>query len=137
MDISVLLVLILILVIVYFFSKRSSYSHTHPVLDHIRRVFVCIDDRYKDIVLRIGNSSHTLNKSVISLCIYQPGTDILYDLNTLVYVALHELAHVASVTEHHTPEFKKNFVEMLEKAEKCGFFDPKRPLAKSYCGVEM
>lgn len=132
-----LLVLILVLVIIYCFSKRSSYSHNHPILDHIRKVFSCIDERYNDIILRIGTSSHTLNKTSISLCIYKPKTTELYDTNTLVYVALHELAHVASVTEHHTPEFKKNFAEMLEKAEKCGYFDPKRPLASSYCGVEM
>ena len=63
----------------------------------------------------------------------------LIDLNTLTYVALHELAHIMSKSVGHTPEFWKNFHFLLVQAKNIGVYEPidykKSP--KKYCGMTI
>lgn len=63
----------------------------------------------------------------------------LIDLNTLTFVAIHELSHVASKSIGHTPEFWANFKFLLQEAEKINIYKPvdysKNP--KKYCGMEI
>ena len=63
----------------------------------------------------------------------------LIDLNTLTFVAIHELSHVASKSIGHTPEFWRNFKFLLQEAEKINIYKPidysKNP--KKYCGMEI
>ena len=63
----------------------------------------------------------------------------LIDLNTLMFVAIHELAHVASVSIGHTEEFWTNFKFLLQAAEKINIYKPvdykKNP--KEYCGMSI
>ena len=63
----------------------------------------------------------------------------LIDLNTLTFVALHELSHVATESIGHTPEFWKNFKFILEQAKTIGVYKPidykKNPA--TYCGMEI
>ena len=48
----------------------------------------------------------------------------LIDLNTLTFVAIHELAHIATKSIGHTPEFWKNFKFLLVQAEKIDVYEP-------------
>lgn len=63
----------------------------------------------------------------------------LIDINTLTFVALHELAHVATLSIGHTDEFWDNFKFLLVEAEKIGIYSPvdysKKP--KRYCGMTI
>lgn len=63
----------------------------------------------------------------------------LIDLNTLMFVAIHELSHIASKSVGHTPEFWSNFKFLLQEAEKINIYKPidysKKP--KKYCGMEI
>lgn len=63
----------------------------------------------------------------------------LIDKNTLMFVAIHELAHVASVSIGHTDEFWQNFRFLLQEAEEINIYQPvdyaKNP--KEYCGMEI
>ena len=67
------------------------------------------------------------------------GKGRLIDLNTLTFVAIHELSHVASKSVGHTPEFWSNFKFLLQEAEKINIYIPidysKNP--KKYCGMEI
>ena len=67
------------------------------------------------------------------------GTKNLIDLNTLTYVGIHELAHIASKSVGHTPEFWDNFRWLLVEAKKIGVYDPidykKNP--QPYCGMRI
>ena len=45
-------------------------------------------------------------------------------LNTLTFVALHELAHIATKSVGHTPEYWKNFKFLLTQAEKINVYKP-------------
>ena len=59
----------------------------------------------------------------IHLCLRDKGDGFnLHDINTLMFVALHELAHVASVKTGHGDEFKINFVWILKNATQIGIF---------------
>ena len=63
----------------------------------------------------------------------------LIDMNTLTFVALHELAHVASKSIGHTDEFWANFKFLLKEAAEIGIYDPidyaKEP--RRYCGMTI
>ena len=63
----------------------------------------------------------------------------LVDMNTLTFVALHELAHIMTVSVGHTVEFWKNFKYLLQEAVKIGVYkkvDYSRT-PKDYCGMKV
>jgi hypothetical protein len=63
----------------------------------------------------------------------------LIDLNTLTFVAIHELAHVMTLTEGHLQEFWMNFKFLLEQAKEAKIYNPvdykKKPAP--YCGMDI
>jgi len=63
----------------------------------------------------------------------------LIDTNTLTFVALHELAHVATKSEGHTPEFWENFKFLLTQAEKINIYNPVnyKTSPQAYCGMTI
>lgn len=63
----------------------------------------------------------------------------LIDLNTLMFVALHELSHICTISIGHTPEYWDNFKFVLENAVEYGLYNPvdynKNPTG--YCGMTI
>ena len=63
----------------------------------------------------------------------------LIDLNTLTFVALHELSHIATKSVGHTPEYWQNFKYILTQAVDIGIYKPidykKKP--QTYCSMEI
>ena len=63
----------------------------------------------------------------------------LIDINTLTYVALHELAHIATVSVGHTEEFWNNFKFLIIEADEINVYKPvdykNKPVR--YCGMEI
>ena len=63
----------------------------------------------------------------------------LIDINTLTFVAIHELAHIMTSSEGHLQEFWQNFKFLLEQAKAANIYDPvnykKNP--ESYCGMDI
>jgi hypothetical protein len=86
-------------------------------------------------------TTYTLNKGdkVVFCLRARDEDDRVHDLNLMTFVAVHELAHIASVTEHHTDEFKSNFAWLLEHAVKCGVYQPEdfRNAPRNYCGISV
>ena len=63
----------------------------------------------------------------------------LIDINTLMYVALHELSHVATKSIGHTTEFWDNFKFLISEAKAIGVYNPvdyKKEPAR-YCGMNI
>ena len=92
----------------------------------------------RDIPVREGGESYTMNKSSVTLCLRDPETKRFYPWNTLAYVSLHELAHVITRVKEkdpHGPVFKKNFKELLHRAADMGYYDPSQKIPDTYCGV--
>ena len=63
----------------------------------------------------------------------------LIDLNTLTFVAIHELSHIASKSIGHNEEFWNNFKFLLEEAEIIGVYEPEdyKQDPKNYCGMKI
>jgi hypothetical protein len=85
------------------------------------------------------SAAYTLNKSKeIRLCIRKSDSSF-EDINTSMFVILHELAHVMSVGFGHGDEFKQNFSYITHLASNLGIYKPqdfsKNPV--NYCGVEI
>jgi hypothetical protein len=63
----------------------------------------------------------------------------LIDINTLTFVAIHELAHIMTISEGHKQEFWKNFKFLLEQAKAAKIYEPidykKNP--EPYCGMDI
>jgi hypothetical protein len=66
-------------------------------------------------------------------------SDELIDLNTLTFVALHELTHIMTESIGHKQDFWQNFKFLLQNAKEAGVYNPidykKNP--KNYCGMEI
>jgi hypothetical protein len=63
----------------------------------------------------------------------------LIDINTLTFVALHELTHVATKSVGHNQEFWQNFKWMLENAKSAGIYAPidYKKYPEEYCGMTI
>jgi len=65
--------------------------------------------------------------------------DKLIDINTLIFVAIHELAHIMTKSEGHKQIFWQNFKFLLENAKEANIYLPedykKKP--KQYCGMDI
>ena len=63
----------------------------------------------------------------------------LIDINTLTFVALHELSHIMTESIGHKQDFWQNFKLLLENAKAAGIYDPvdykKQP--QEYCGMKI
>lgn len=138
MDNFIVVVVIIILVLAIMSVMSMNYSsHSHPILNLIKSNLAKIDPKYGAIPFRISNQSATHNKKLITLCIFDEN-GAPYDINTLMYVALHEVAHTidhtTSTEEHHTPEFIEIFAKLIKQAAKVGVYNPNSVMPKMYCG---
>ena len=63
----------------------------------------------------------------------------LIDENTLMFVATHELAHVATKSIGHTEEFWNNFKFLLKEADKINVYKPEdyKKTSRRYCGTDI
>jgi len=63
----------------------------------------------------------------------------LIDINTLTFVALHELSHIATESIGHKQEFWQNFKWVLENAKEAGIYSPVdyKKYPEEYCGMTI
>jgi hypothetical protein len=102
-----------------------------------------LSNNYRENSLKEGVSdprytSYSVNKGEeIVLCIRNK--DKLMELNTMIFVVLHELSHLASESIGHTDEFWTNFRWILEESINIGVYQHqefnKKPI--EYCGMSI
>ena len=63
----------------------------------------------------------------------------LIDVNTLSFVALHELSHIATKSVGHNQEFWQNFKWVLKNAKEAGIYSPVdyKKYPEEYCGMNI
>lgn len=90
--------------------------------------------------LKEGVSSFTVNKGeLISVCVRsKENHSQFHNHQLLLFVIIHELAHIASESFGHNDEFNKNFKWLLHEAQNVGY----TPVDYStnpvtYCGVNV
>jgi hypothetical protein len=67
------------------------------------------------------------------------GESNMIDDHTLMFVAIHELSHIATKSIGHKQEFWDNFKFLLENAEECGVHSPidYKQKPAQYCGMDI
>jgi predicted metal-dependent hydrolase len=95
-------------------------------------------DNIKEGIDNPNYTSYSINKGEqIVLCLRSHNK--LMDLNTMMFVVLHELAHICTVSIGHTTEFWDNFKWILEEAINIGIYKKQdfRLNNVDYCGMKI
>uniref|UniRef100_A0A6C0HUY6 WLM domain-containing protein n=1 Tax=viral metagenome TaxID=1070528 RepID=A0A6C0HUY6_9ZZZZ len=85
-------------------------------------------------------TSYSINKGEeLVFCLRSKSTGKLHDINLLMYVAVHELAHTACPETGHTPLFNKIFKFLLEIAidTKVYYYEDYASNPIEYCGMKL
>jgi predicted metal-dependent hydrolase len=63
----------------------------------------------------------------------------LIDINTLTFVSLHELSHIATESVGHNQDFWENFKWILQNAKEAGIYAPidYKKYPQEYCGMTI
>ena len=133
--VSILVILVLCVMILRY-HQRESYSEQDPIITRLHADMVRVDARLANIKFHASKESYTLDKREVFLCI-RDKSGKLYDYNFLVYVGLHESAHVLSKIydqKHTSPDFINLFAELRRRAVELNIWDSSQPLIVDYCG---
>lgn len=85
-------------------------------------------------------TSYSINKGEeIVFCLRSKEDNKLHDVNELMYVAIHEIAHVGCPEIGHTPLFRRINKELLKYAIECDVYQYKdyNSNPEDYCGIEL
>ena len=123
----------------YIISHKSYYK------DINKQYIDTINQRFDSIVFRESTSknkytSYSVNKGEeIVVCLRSKKTHELHNINEILYVVIHEIAHVGCPEIGHTPLFNQINKRLLEYAVECGVYQYKDYDRKpeEYCGIEI
>ncbi len=115
--------------------KNSNYDFKDIDIEEIQEKI-----KNSEILENITDSdtSYTVNKGEkIILCLADRENDNLYSYNLLMYVLIHELAHILNTTYGHDDNFKKTFRFILEKAIELNLYtyEDYKNNPVNYCGL--
>ena len=90
--------------------------------------------------IRESGTSYTIDKGrELHMCLRNKDDAELHQINILMFVAIHELAHIKATSYGHNEEFGRHFKFLLKQASKIGIYKPidysKNPV--TYCGMEV
>ena len=116
----------------------------YPDRDNVRRLHEGYNpQKIYEILPTSQYTAYSENKGEkLAFCIEtekENGKGELIDLNTLTYVAIHELSHIATASVGHNDEFWANFKFLLQEAEKIGIYNPVdyKKTPSRYCGMDI
>ncbi len=89
-------------------------------------------DVLNEIKVYKGKKSYTINKKRVFLCLKDKNGQY-YNDNMLIYVFLHELAHVICDEVGHTQKFHDIFQDILDLAHEKGVRNKNDPIIQDYC----
>ena len=84
------------------------------------------------------STSYSINKGEqLVFCIRDKLNNSIHDINTLMFVAIHELAHIVTNELQHTDKFWNNMKKLLHRAEDIGVYKyvDYRMNPVEYCGM--
>lgn len=127
---------------------RTLYAHlekTYPDKPQVKRLlqrFEAEPDRLLEATPDAEHTSYSVNKGEqVHLCLRQRqgGDESLVNENVMVFVSLHEMAHMITDSIGHEPEFWNNFGWLLREAEKIGVYQYQDFKAHPvrYCGTNI
>lgn len=102
----------------------DNLAKKYPTNDAVR----LLKTRYRNTVVEESTEpeTYTLNKGEkMRVCLRNHKSNQVHDdANLIMFVCLHELAHIMSVSNHHTDEFWENFEFLLGEAAVDGIYSP-------------
>lgn len=110
----------------------QNISHIKDLVVRTKKIYIMEtpqDEKY---------TSYTVNKGEkIVFCLRSKTLDTIHDMNTLMYVVIHELAHVGCPEYGHTPLFKNIFKFLLVQSISINIYHPVdyRINPVNYCGM--
>jgi hypothetical protein len=108
---------------------------TKVLLDRFKPENLCEND------INSSSTSYSENKGEkIVVCLRDKAPPYkLVDTNTVMFVVLHEMAHLMTTTIGHTPEFWTNFKKILLDAVGVGIYSPVNysRTPTEYCGMTI
>ena len=118
-------------------------GNKYPADDRVQRLVSGFNP--KKVVETLPTSEYTAyseNKGEkLAFCLNREKKDNnrLIDINTLTFVAIHELAHVMTKSIGHKSEFWDNFKFLLEEAKAAGIHQPVdyRKSPQEYCSMKI
>lgn len=121
-----------------------SHSKEHHYVEHLRNNYSSM--AISEAVIDDNFTTYTINKKHIHICLRSRDQHKrLYDINDLMYVTIHELAHMCNYTEDDQPinghgkEFQQKFRDLIQESIKLGIYHyydyNDRP--KEYCGMKI
>ena len=115
---------------------------TYPDQDNVRRLVEGFDPHQVGETLPTSEyTAYSENKGEkLAFCLNttKHGTKLI-DSNTLMFIALHEMAHVMTESIGHKEEFWKNFKFLLQNAVDIKIYTPVdyKNDPQQYCGIEI
>jgi hypothetical protein len=126
-------------------AKRLNRLVRHMMAKHsdnedVQRLYRNFNsDAISEGSIESGYTSYSVNKGEkLVLCIRQKDRSFV-DKNVVMYVAIHELAHIMTKDIGHTDTFWKNFKFLLEEAMDVGLYKKEnyRDKPQDYCGIKI
>jgi hypothetical protein len=136
----------------YLYNKINDPKTSNEERYKINRPYILLlKERIQNVVIKESTentvyTSYTVNKGEqIIFCIRSKDisrtikSNDMHDLNLMMYVALHEISHVACPEQHHTPLFKRIFRFICEEAINIGMYIriDYRQNPTEYCGMTI
>jgi len=132
-SITIILFIFILLIVIFVGQLKEYFDSLDPMLSTIQTTLLPLHPVVKEVQFYEGNKSYTINKKKIYLCLKDKNNQY-YELNMLLYVSIHELAHVLCDEIGHTPKFDRIFHDLLQKAVALNIYDPNLPILSDYCG---
>jgi hypothetical protein len=124
-----------------YFAVKEKFPNKPQVRLWVQN-FEPTSDRFLESTPDAEYTSYSVNKGEkVHLCLRQREgqNERLIEENIMVFVALHEMAHVVTPSLGHGPDFWNNFGWILKQAEELGIYHyqdfKSRPVA--YCGLQI
>ena len=141
-SLSIAAVALLIFVTIFYLlvpTAERFEKFSDPKVEELKEKLTSVFPEARRLKFSGSNESFTIDKQHIYLCIRDKNGNY-YDDNSLMYVLLHEFAHVlddeVTSEEEHQAKFRYIFKKLLDKAAAAGIYDPTIPMVKNYCGYK-
>lgn len=120
----------------------SKLQQKYPDEERVKRLAIRFNpNKISEGSTDSGYTTYTLNKGEeIVYCLRtKDGTNRIHRLNLLMFVSIHELAHIMTKGHGHIKEFQDNFKFLAEEAVNMGLYEPEdfttNPVR--YCGISV
>jgi hypothetical protein len=117
-------------------------SNKYPEKENVARLKEKFNpDKIREAVHEKNSTSYTINKGeMMHLCLRNKDKNkTLHEHNLLMFVIIHELAHIASKSIGHNDEFYENFKFLLNESSELGIYHPVnfKNNPEEYCGINV